>query len=355
MSKRRTYSGLLALGATAALLAGCSADGSATDTSAADAHVTGALADLYAAAKKEGKVTVYENASPDAVAALAEGFEKTYPGIKVEAVRLPDAQMIPRLETELSSGAPTADFIENASPGWLIAQGAKGAWVASDAPQAGGKGSYDAAKYFDAKNKVYEVGGSVTTFAWNTELVPDGIKDYPDLADPKFGGGKVGVLELASAPGAVYYGWLEKTFGTTFYDTLGAQKPRIYPSTTDIVQALGSGEIYATNWVVPSLLEQAKADGAPVAYAMSPTGTFGLHGYGVINAKAKNPNAAKLYLEYVLSPEGQAQIWALGASVVSPPPEGVLTTNDKLPPWDPAQETTQKLEAARASWDATYR
>jgi iron(III) transport system substrate-binding protein len=355
MSKRKMYAGLLALTAAAALLVGCSVDDSAAGTCDIEPAMTSELAELYDAAKDEGKVVVYENASPDAVEALKRGFEEKYCGIEVEAVCLPDAEMIPRLETELSSGAPTADFIENATPGWLKAQGANGAWAASDAPQASGKGSYDTAKYVDSKNNVFEIGGSVTTFAWNTDLVPDGLSDYTDLTDPELADGKVGAIELASAPANAFYTWLEKTFGTSFYNDLGAQKPRIYASTTDIVQALGSGEIYATNWVVPSLLDQAKDAGAPVDYAMSPTGTFGLHGYGVLNAKAQNPNAAKLYLEYVLSSEGQSKLWALGASVLSPAPKGVLATDDKLPAWDPALETTEKLEAARARWDAAYR
>jgi iron(III) transport system substrate-binding protein len=317
--------------------------------------VTGELAALYDAAQDEGKVVVYENASPDAVEALKQGFEKEYCGVEVEVVRLPDAEMLPRLETELSSGAPTADFIENASPGWLIEQGAKGAWAASDAPTASGEGDYDAAKYFDETNNVYEVGGTVNTFAWNTELLPDGIKDYPDLLDPALSDGKVGVIELASAPANDFYIWLDKTFGANFNHDLGAQKPRIYPSTTNIVEALGSGEIYASNWVVPSLVEEAKAAGAPIEYALSPTGTFGLHGYGVINAKAANPNAAKLYLEYVLSPEGQSLMWDLGGTVLPTTPEGVLATMDEVPPWNPDQSTPEKLEAARAGWDAAYR
>ena len=202
---------------------------------------------------------------------------------------------------------------------------------------------------------MYEVGGTVNTFAWNTDLVPDGIKDYPDLTAPALADGKVGVLELASAPSNAFYIWLEDTFGESFYNALGAQSPRIYPSTTVIVEALGSGEIYASNWILPSLIEGAKAAGAPVDYAVSPTAPFGLHGYGVINAKAANPNAAKLYLEYVLSAEGQTLLWPLGASVVSPAPEGMLASLDQLPPWDPAQSTPEALARRRAQWDAIYR
>jgi iron(III) transport system substrate-binding protein len=171
MSMRRGITGLLVLSAATALLAGCASGSADAGASSATASaVTGELAGLYEAAKEEGKVVFYGNASPDAMAAIKQGFEQKFPGVEVEAVRLPDAEMIPRLETELSSGAPTADFIENASPGWLLEQGAKGAWAPSDAPEASGNGAYDATSFFDSTNNVYEVGGTVNTFAWNTHL-----------------------------------------------------------------------------------------------------------------------------------------------------------------------------------------
>jgi len=311
---------------------------------------------LYEAAKKDGKVVVYETVTPDVVDALKKGFEARYPGVEVEAVRLPDAEMIPRLETELGSNAPTADVVQNGSPEWLAAQAKEGAWAAADqSPQATGDGDFDAETYVDEQNHLYELGASVTTFAWNTDLVPDGLKDYTDLLDPKLSDGKVGVIELASGPGNEFYTWLEKTFDESTYTGLGAQKPRIYPSTTGIIEALSSGEIYAANWTVPSLVEQAKEAGAPIDYAMSPTGTFGLRGYAVVNAKAAHPHAAQLYLDFLLSKEGQQLLWPTASSVVTPAPEGVLTTNDQLAPRDADASSAAKVEAARTRWDGIYR
>lgn len=347
MSTTTRLTKVVALAAAAVMLVGCS---SGSDDDAASSSTPDSP--LYAAAKKEGKLTVYENVTPDIVDALKKGFEKKYPGIEVEKVRLPDSEMIPRLETELGSGSKTADYIENASPNWLEEQGAKGAWMpATLSPGT----TFDSAAYLDPKTNVYEIGASVSTFAWNTDLVPDGLKDYEDLLDPKLAKGKVGVIELSSAPSNDFYIWLEKTFGEGTYIGIGAQKPRIYPSTTGIVEALGSGEIYATDWVVPSLLDEAKKAGAPVDYAISPTEAFGIRGYGVVNAKAKNPNAAQLYLDYVVSEEGQSIMWPTASSVLTPAPKGVLTTNDKLAPWDPDQSTPENVELGRTRWDTVYR
>ena len=48
----------------------------------------------------------------------------------------------------------------------------------------------------------FEVGAAVLTFAWNTDLVPDGLTDYPDLLDPALAGGKIGVIDPAIGPAA---------------------------------------------------------------------------------------------------------------------------------------------------------
>lgn len=332
---------------------------SATETSAAGpaeagGDTQGDLDALYEAAKQEGQLLVYSSVNEIPVRVAAEAFEAKYPGIDVEAIRIGDNEQIPRLETELSTGAATADLINNASPAWMEEKAATGAWAAPTlSPTLLGEGEYDVEEYAREGN-VFEIGAGVLTFAWNTDLVPDGLTDYPDLLDESLGDGKLGVIELASAPANDFYLFLEQEFGEDIFAGLGAQRPRIYPSTLGIIEALQSGEIYATNWCAPQLLEAAKANGAPVDYAVSPAGAYGAKHFAVINAEAANPNAAELYLDFLLSPEGQAIYWEYQSSVI-PDVEGALITNDQIPDADPAQSTPEKVEEGRARFDAAYR
>lgn len=355
MSQVARPKALCALVATMSLvfaLAGCSGSG-ASEEAAAD--VPPEYSELYAAARDEGKVKVYMVLVPPVVDALKKGFEKKYPGVEVEAVRLTDPEMLPRVDAELGSDGGTADLLLNTSIAWLRANGSKNAWAAADqSPQAQGNDEYIPSKYFDAEHKVYEVGAALITFAWNTNLVPDGIEDYPDLLDPELKG-RLGVNQLASGQATDFYKWLEDTFGTEYYESLPDMDPRIYEATAPIVAALGSGEIAAANWASPQLVEEAKQSGAPIDYALSPKGSFAARGFAVINAKAKSPNAAQLFLDYLLSEEGQKIAWQDGSSVLSPPPDGVLTSQDQLAPMNADGTSGDEIADAQARFDSLFR
>ena len=67
------------------------------------------------------------------------------------------------------------------------------------------------------------------TFAWNTDYVPDGLTDYPDLLDPSLAGGRIGVIDPAIGPSIVdFYLWLEENFGEEY---VASWRPRSRGST----------------------------------------------------------------------------------------------------------------------------
>lgn len=347
-------SAVTAVGVIAALtvaLAGCGGG----DTAQPAAPRDDATSELYEAAQEEGEVLVYMNLVPDIVAELKSGFEAKYPGVTAEIVRLSDTEMLPRLDSEIAAGGMEPDSITTASPQWLSQQ-SEGTFAAADeSPQATGQGGYDAETYFDAEHDIYQIGAVPFTFAWNTDLVPDGIEDYPDLIGAAEDG-RIGVVELVAPIANDYYVWLEDTFGTEFYEALGAENPRIYTGAAPSLESLISGETAVTIWGQPSLIEDAKAQGAPVDYAISPEGAFPLYVYAANNAEAKHPAAAQLWLDYLLTEEGQAAAFPFASSVLKPAPDGVLLSNDELPPLpDFAQSSAENLETARARWDATFR
>ena len=67
-------------------------------------------ADVEAAAKKVGKITIYENWPPPGDELLFNEFAKAHPDIKVETVRLSSSALIQRFETEYSAGKSPADI-----------------------------------------------------------------------------------------------------------------------------------------------------------------------------------------------------------------------------------------------------
>jgi len=356
--------------ATTALLAGLSlavATSAAAGTAPVDTSPTGtatagtespeydaALAELVAAAQEEGSLTFYSSQGLDQINALAAAFEDEY-GIDVEAVRLNDSDIIPRLETEISTGAHGADVAYITAQTWIEGQAAAGNFLdPSASPQLAGLGAYDADQYFHEGN-YFEVGAAVLTFAWNTDLVPDGLTDYPDFLDPSLSDGKIGVIDPSVSPSVVdFWRWLEESFGEDFVTGLAEQSPRIYNSALPVGEALGSGEIYAAVYAAPVTLVPAAAQGAPVDFGISEAGAWGARYYGFIPTSAQHPAAAALFSNFMVTPEGQELVQGASGSVLPDIP-GTLITNDRIRVMDVAGMQPDAVAEYVATWDQLFR
>jgi iron(III) transport system substrate-binding protein len=306
---------------------------------------------LVAAAKKEGKVTIYSAQGLDALNNFAAAFEKEYPGIDVETVRGVDGDLSVKVETEFNTGKGIADMYVNASLSWVEAQAKAGRFLAPTGPELTGKGAYDAKQYVHQGN-YFETNSAVLTFGWNTKLYPQGLTNYPDLLDPALKG-KIGVIE-PSAPSIVdFYLWLEETYGADFVTKLAAQKPRIYPSSLPMGEAMASGEIAAGSFVAPIALVPAKAKGAPVDFKMSPSGAWGSRYYGMVLKSGPHPNAAQLLANFMVTEKGQELITPSAGSVLPNVP-GTLITNDKVRLQDPSKLTPDAVAAYQKKWKSLF-
>lgn len=327
---------------------------SAADASELSPEAQAALDELVAAAQEEGQLTVYSSQGLDQINAVAEAFEDEY-GIDVEPVRGNDADLIPRLETELATGATGADFAMITAQVWVEEQAAAGSFLdPSASPQIDGLGAYDAEQYVHDGN-YFEVGAAVLTFAWNTDLVPEGIDDYPDFLDESLADGKIGVIDPSVSPSVVdFWRWLEEEFGDDFVESLAEQSPRIYTSALPVGEALGSGEIYAAIYAAPLTLIPAAEAGAPVDYGISEAGAWGARYYGLIPESADHPAAAALFADFVLSPLGQELVQGASGSVLPDIP-GTLITNDRIRVMDVEGMQPDAVAEYVAKWDELYR
>jgi iron(III) transport system substrate-binding protein len=335
---------------TTLTVAGCGggSDDSSTNLVSADAGIDA----LVAAAKKEGKVTVYSAQGLDALNNLAAAFEKEYPGIDVEPVRGVDGDLSVKVETEFQTGKGIADMFVTASLPWVQSQAKAGKFLAPTGPELTGKGKYNVAEYVH-DGTYFETNAAVLTFGWNTKLYPQGLTDYPDLLNPALAGGKIGVIEPTAASIVDFYLWLEETYGPDYVTKLAAQKPRIYPSSLPMGEALASGEIAAGSFVAPIALVPAKAKGAPVDFKMPPSGAWGARYYGMVLKTGPHPNAAQLFANYMVTAKGQELITPSAGSVLPDIP-GTLITNDKVRVQDPAKLTPDIVTAYQKKWKSLF-
>src|SRR3984893_8851452 len=76
--------------------------------------------ELIAAAKKEGKLVYYTANFAEVEQEVIKAFNKSFPEIRVEMIRAPGGQLIPRVKTEAAAGKLAADVVDHSDRSLMI-------------------------------------------------------------------------------------------------------------------------------------------------------------------------------------------------------------------------------------------
>ena len=294
---------LVAAGASASSVAS-SRKASPSATPKPHAATAKQWAKIVAAAKKEGAVTLYTSQNPAFLADTAKAFKDKY-GIDVTINRQIDSTLTTQVASEESAHKLNDDVLVIASlPIVYGMQKPENQWIAPAVGPALYAKGYDRTTFGGPQN-ANMVGVALLGIAWNTGLYPAGLKDYTDLLNPALKG-KIGVVSPGAPSLVDFYLWLEQNYGKSFISKLADQNPKIYASSLPMTQAVVSGEISAGQFIATSALD-LKAQGAPITFKLvSHNGsTWNAPWWGMIMKGAPHPNAAQLFMNYLVTKEGQ--------------------------------------------------
>ncbi len=321
---------LLSLGAGAA-----AAEGPATETDPA----------VVAAARKEGKVVVYSTTDSVAAQPLLREFRARFPGIEIEYDDMNSTEVYNRFVSEAAAGAGTADLLWSSSMDLQIKLASDGyaADYASPAVphlpkwavwrnQAWGT-TFEPLGFAYNKRllKAEEVPQSHADLAKAIRAAPDRWKGKVCSYDPERSG--LGFL-LITQDAAVDQG---------FSGTLGAYgiaQTKVYTSTGAMLEKITSGEhLIGFNMIGSYVLAKAKKDPS-VGFVLPKDYTLVLSRIAILPKQARHPNAAKVFLDFLLSQDGQeiiarkADLFAIRAGVTGEFTAGQLQAQlgDKLRP-----------------------
>jgi ABC-type Fe3+ transport system substrate-binding protein len=269
------------------------------------------------AAKKEGKLVIYGTAVPQVMGVIEKGFETQY-GIKIEYWRADATKVIDRAFTEWRSGRPGFDLVTGARGSLLLAKQENMftkflPTTASGFP----------VKFKDPDGKLTAWRVTPVGILYNTETVKsaDVPKSFDDLLDPKWNG-KIGMPDPSRHGSTAQLLWnFSQVKGEKWMDFvrgLAKQKPLLMEAYSSVPLAIVRGEV-ALGLTYIQYVVQTKG---PIGYAQTESVFADPSDMG-LSAKAANPNAAKLYLEYLCSLEGQKKIAETGEFVLHP---GVFPT-----------------------------
>jgi iron(III) transport system substrate-binding protein len=259
---------------------------------------------LHDAAKKEGQLTWYtSHTDSETAAAVCNGFEKKYPGVKCNYIRTTAQVAYQRLAQDQKAGLAQASVISTTDVGHF-GRMKKDGWLQSYKPKNLVELADTFMPYNDPDGHYVVTSTGMMLITYNTALVPekDAPKKWTDLLDPKWKG-KVAI----GHPGfSGYVGtWvvlMRKLYGWDYFKKLELNKPHIGRSANDSVTMLNAKESSVASGPAATTLD-SKAKGNPLGVIYPEDGTLLMIAPSGIVKNAPSPNAAKLMMEFLLSRE----------------------------------------------------
>ena len=273
-------------------------------------HAAAAENSATVSAQKEGKLVIYSSTDSASVEPLLQDFKSLYPFLQVEYNDLNTTEIYNRFVAETAAGSGAADFLWSSAMDLQLQLVTKGNALTYASPEISGL-----PKWAVWQNQAYGTTFEPVSIAYNKRLLPaDAVphthadmirlpKEKPELFNGKiatFDPEKSGVGFLMMTQDA-------KVF-PQFWDlvkTLGSSGAKVYTSTGAMLEKVGSGEHYLAYNIIGSyvLLRQKKDPSMGLVLPKDYTLVFSRIAF--ISKTARNPNAAKLFLDYLLSKRGQ--------------------------------------------------
>jgi iron(III) transport system substrate-binding protein len=259
---------------------------------------------LIEAAKKEGKCSFYTAMDLQFAEKLGKEFEAKYPGIAVRVERSGAERVFTRIGQEYSSNVHAVDVVNTADQSHCLAWIRDG-WLAPYLPE-------EVMKYYD--KAYYEPNGlHVTTrilvspIAYNTSLVKkeDAPKSFADLLDPKWKGKMVKAHPAYSGTIMNSTFQVARDLGWEYLEKLAKQSVLQVQSATDTPKKIALGERAVMVDGAGYLVIRDKEAGKPVDVIYPTEGTPLATGPSAVFKAAPNPNAARLFYNWMHSREGQ--------------------------------------------------
>jgi len=315
---------LMTLIISVTLIAACGGQPAATPPTAAPAEPTAApttapaeptaapaaptAAPTEPAAMPKGEVVVYTSRAEALFKPVIEAFNAAYPDIKVTVLNGSNSELAARILEERAN--PKADVLVNSDILTMENLAAEGVFAPNDSAAV----MSVAADYRADDGSWVALTLRPRVIMYNTDLVsPEELpKKMTDLADPKW---KDAIGSANSTNGAmmaqlvIMRNQLGEPATEAFIQGLLENNTQFFGGHTDVRKAVGAGEL-KLGLVNHYYYHLSKAEGAPVGiiYPDQEDGGLGLMvnstNAGIIKG-GPNPEMARIFVDFMLSPAGQ--------------------------------------------------
>ncbi len=253
-------------------------------------------------------LTLYTSQPNKDAQMTVDAFEAANPDIEVEWVRDGTTKLMTKLRAELSSGVVKPDVL-------LIADSVTMESMVSDdylySYMSPNRNQYEKSLY--SENGYYYGTKLITSGIVRHKKAPQHPTDWSDLVKPEYKNQVAMPSPLYSGAALIHLATLtdDKSLGWNFYQQLHTNKAMAQGGNGGVLKAVASGtKPYGV--IVDFLAIREAAKGSPIEFIFPKTGVSMVTEPVAIMKEAKNKAAAKRFVDFLLSKQGQSLVLKQG-------------------------------------------
>lgn len=287
-------------------------------------------------------LTIYTSQPNEDAQQTFEAFEKANPDITVNWIRDGTTKLMARLQAEVKAGAKLPDALliaDNVTMESLKAQGLLSPYTVPNV-QEYDEFLYDPDGYYHGTRLIttgiaYHTQAPIKPTSW-FDLINPQVKNMVAMPSPLYSG--AALIHLATVTEDPQLGW-------TYYENLKNNGVSQQGGNGGVLTDITTGN-KAYGVLVDYMALREKAKGAPIDFVFPKEGVSVVTEPVAILKGAQNPDAAKRFVNFILSDQGQQLILE----------QGYIPANNKFPMPDGFPERSEikamKMDAAKALQDS---
>jgi iron(III) transport system substrate-binding protein len=290
--------------------------------------------DIVEAARSEGELIIYSTTDQSEIGSLLAMFRSEYPFIRLDYREMASSELYQKVISEAEFSDHPCDLV------WSSAMDLQTKLVNDKYAQ-----SYASPEkpflppWAIWKNEAYGITAEPVVIVYNEELLPaeDIPRSHRDLvrllnSDSSRYRGKIATFDPEQS-GLGYLTLTQDSLANpelwSLVRALGKVDVTLYQFSRDMLESVASGEHIIAYNVIGSYAHNLSKQYPQLKIVMPDDYTLVVSRIAVILSESRHPNAAKLFLDFLLSREGQNE---LASHFMSPVREDVSAEADLIPP-----------------------
>src|SRR5258706_8863664 len=267
-------------------------------------------AETIASANREGKLVIYSATDLAVAAPLLKEFRAMYPRIHVDYQEMKSNEVYKRFVSEIAEGSASADVVWSPAMDMQMKLVNDGYAQAYRSPEAG-----RLPRWAVWRNEAFGTTFEPVVFVYNKRLLapaegPQTHAALPQLlrGEARRFKGKVATYDIEKVGVGFLLATQDSITSSGFWDLAQAMFDAgvfLHPTTGAMMERIASGEsLICYNLLGSYVILRAKTDPS-IGYVMPRDYTLVLSRIALISKHARHPNAAKLWIDFLLSARGQ--------------------------------------------------